>query len=235
MEVKADLWPVLFEQVYVKALDSASAKSARARTTGVHLIVLVHGFQGNSGDLRAMKNHLLMLHPEALFLCSTSNEKKTEDDIEDMGIRLANEVTEYIQEWCPGPTLGTISFIGHSLGGVIIRSALPYLSWLQDKMCTFATLSTPHLGYMYASNTLVNAGLWVLKKLRNSKCLEQLSMSDTSNGKESFLYKLSLGEGLNWFKHVLLVSSYQDRYIPIESARIELIQKAVKDEKYFWA
>lgn len=44
-----------------------------------------------------------------------------------MGKRVAEEVRKYIHEWCPGRELGRLSFIGHSLGGVIIRSALTYL------------------------------------------------------------------------------------------------------------
>jgi len=43
-----------------------------------------------------------------------------------MGERLAKEVKNYIAEWCPD-LLTKLSFIGHSLGGVIIRSALPHL------------------------------------------------------------------------------------------------------------
>ena len=29
---------------------------------------------------------------------------------------------------CPGKVLGKLSFVGHSLGGVIIRASLPYLA-----------------------------------------------------------------------------------------------------------
>lgn len=43
-----------------------------------------------------------------------------------MGKRLSGEVIHFINDFCP-KTLGRITFIGHSLGGVIIRSALPYL------------------------------------------------------------------------------------------------------------
>ncbi len=182
--------------------------------------------------MRVLKNNLSILHPEALFLCSTKNEGKTEEDIREMGTRLAQEVIDYVQEWCPGSTLGMISFIGHSLGGVIIRAALPHLKQFQDKMETFITLSSPHLGYMYASNTIVDAGLWVLKRWKKSKCLDQLTMSDATDAKDMFLYQLSTYEGMSWFKNVLLVSSYQDRYVPVESARIELLQKAIDDEKY---
>ncbi len=232
----------MFEQIYIKISERPPVPPPLApapldplagsdRVNGIHLIVLVHGFQGNSYDMRVMKNNISLLHPEALFLCSSKNEGKTEDDIREMGTRLAQEVIDYAQEWCPGSTLGMISFIGHSLGGVIIRAALPYLKKFQDKMENFITFSSPHLGYMYASNTIVNAGMWVLKRWRKSKCLEQLTMSDAANPKETFLCQLSAYEGMSWFKNVLLVSSYQDRYVPVESARVELMQKAIDDEK----
>lgn len=39
-----------------------------------------------------------------------------------------------------------ISFIGHSLGGIVIRAALPHLSNIKDLMCTYMSLSSPHLG-----------------------------------------------------------------------------------------
>lgn len=59
--------------------------------------------------------------------------------------------------------LSKISFIGHSLGGLIIRSALPHLVEYKDYMHGFMTLGSPHLGYMYNSHSLINAGMWVLK------------------------------------------------------------------------
>ncbi len=35
-------------------------------------------------------------------------------------------------------------------------------------------------------------------------------MTDNKNLEECFLYKMSEMRGLNWFKHIVLVSSYQD-------------------------
>ena len=37
---------------------------------GVHLFVLQHGFQGNSIDMRLLKNNLSILHPDGIFLSS---------------------------------------------------------------------------------------------------------------------------------------------------------------------
>ena len=41
---------------------------------------------------------------------------------------LANEIRDFIYKWAPGNKLGRISFLAHSLGGVIVRSALTELS-----------------------------------------------------------------------------------------------------------
>ena len=84
-----------------------------------------------------------------------------------------------------------ISFIGHSLGGLIIRAALPHLEEFKDKFYTYISLSSPHLGYMYNTNQLFNAGMWFLKKWRGSTSLTQMSMSDASKVEETCLYKLS--------------------------------------------
>lgn len=179
--------------------------------------------------MRMLKNSISALHPEVMFLSSSSNEDETEGDIFEMGERLANEVKKYIQQYCPYSCLERISFIGHSLGGVIIRAALPHLEEFKAKFFTYISLSSPHLGYMYNSNKLFDAGMWVLKKWRKSKCLMQLSMTDESNLENTCLYKLSQTEGLKWFKNVALVCSFQDQYVPFDSARIQICKKAVAD------
>ena len=78
-----------------------------------------------------------------------------------MGINLAKEVKGFIKE-CG--LVSRISFIGHSLGGLIIRACLPELEKLQKKMWAFVTLSSPHLGYLYNNSKIINTGLWILNK-----------------------------------------------------------------------
>ena len=72
----------------------------------MHVFVLVHGFQGNSFDMRLFKNTLSVVYPESLFLSSMANEDNTEGDISDMGRNLAREVKNFIIEWCPANSLG---------------------------------------------------------------------------------------------------------------------------------
>ena len=89
----------------------------------------------------------------------------------EMGERLATEVKQYVASFCPVSCLKKLSFIGHSIGGLIIRAALPHLAEFSQKLCTYMSLGSPHLGYMYNSNKLIDAGMWFLKKWRKSKCL----------------------------------------------------------------
>ena len=125
-----------------------------------------------------------------------------------MGQKLADEVHQYIRESCPGSQLGRLTFIGHSLGGLILRAALPHLEKYKDKMHGFLTLCSPHLGYMYKTSKLFSTGMWVMSKWKASQSMNQLRMDDTKNSEESCLFKLSKYEGLEWFKHLVLVSSY---------------------------
>lgn len=91
------------------------------------------------------------------------------------------------------------------------------------------SLSSPHLGYIYSPSKLINAGMWILKKWKKSKSLEQLCLTDSSNLNESCIYKLSEFAGLNWFKYLYLISSHQDAYAPFESTRIQFCNKSLDE------
>lgn len=238
--------PLIFEQRYGPqeegearekdgALRPAHAGDGPRPYDGVHVIVLVHGFQGTGFDMRLMKNIISLHYPAALCLCSIANEEDTEGNIEQMGEKLAAEVRTYIQDWCAGeppePSFARLSFVTHSVGGLIARAALPFLAEFHDRMHAFMSFSSPHLGYLYSPTSLFQAGLWVAKKLKKSKCLEQLSLTDAPVPGSCFLSRLSELPGLEHFQHVVLVSSHQDQYAPFESARIEMPRVAEADPK----
>uniref|UniRef100_A0A672GZS5 Family with sequence similarity 135 member B n=1 Tax=Salarias fasciatus TaxID=181472 RepID=A0A672GZS5_SALFA len=198
---------------------------------GIHLVVCVHGLDGNSADLRLVKTFIELGLPGSRldFLMSERNQADTFADFDTMTDRLLDEIIQHIQLY--NLTIGRISFIGHSLGNVIIRSVLtrPRFRCYLPRLHTFLSLSGPHLGTLYNNSALVSTGLWLMQKLKKSGSLLQLTFRDHVDPRKTFLYLLSQKPGLQFFKNVVLVASPQDRYVPFHSARIEMCKTALKD------
>ena len=194
----------------------------RHPASAVHLVVCVHGLQGSHFDLQLYRAYMELALPNVCFtfLMSTANEQYTFEDFNVMTDRLLEEFLAYVETSFVQPS--HISFIGSSLGNVVIRCLLtrpkmsPYLSLLH----TFISICGPHLGARHVTS-LVGTGMWVLRKWHKSQSLLQLSRKDGSSPRESFLYHLSLCPGFEYFKNVLLVASHQDKYVPFHSARLQ--------------
>lgn len=80
------------------------------------------------------------------MLVSQSNELDTEIDIKSMAMNLANEVQGAVLSKLGSKQPFLLSFLGHSLGGLIIRRALPLLAKYHQNLHTFVSLGTPHAG-----------------------------------------------------------------------------------------
>ncbi|KAL1214200.1 hypothetical protein V5N11_034733 [Cardamine amara subsp. amara] len=201
------------------------------------IVVFVHGFQGHHLDLRLIRNQWLLIDPKIEFLMSEANEERTHGDFREMGQRLAQEVISFFKrkkdKHARYGRLKNVklSFVGHSIGNVIIRSAIadslmePYRKYFH----TYVSLSGPHLGYLYSSNSLFNSGLWLLKKLKSTQVIHQLTLTDDPDLQNTFFYKLCKQKTLDSFKNIILLSSPQDGYVPYHSARIESCQPASFD------
>ncbi|XP_012939764.1 protein FAM135A isoform X4 [Aplysia californica] len=211
--------------------------------SGIHLIICVHGLDGNSADLRLVRTYIEMALPgfRLEFLMSERNQQDTFADFDKMTDRLVDEILSYLDTF--GFNITRISFVGHSLGNIIIRSTLaqPRMVHLLPKLYTLLSLSGPHLGTLYNTSGLVNMGMWFMQKWKKSGSLLQLSLKDHTDPRQTFLFKLSQKpvhccafvyfpfSVLQHFKHVLLVGSHQDRYVPYHSSRIEICKAAQKD------
>ena len=186
-----------------------------------HLIILVHGYLGTYIDVKMLQDTISNVYAKGLFLLSRANEGQTNTSIGEMGVRLANEVKGFLQN-SSSIFIDKISFVGHSLGGLIIRASLPYLSELQDRFYSYISLACPHLGCLNNESKLIDAGMWILCKIKQSLLLNQLVLKESKDMRHSLLYTLSKEQGLGWFKKVYFFSSSQDSYVPFHSARVEV-------------
>jgi len=76
--------------------------------------------------------------------------------------RLVEEILQHVRRQSATSPFypSRLSFVGHSLGCILVRSAIadPKLAQLQGRFHTFLSLSGPHLGTLYNNSGLVNMG-----------------------------------------------------------------------------
>ncbi|TYH24287.1 hypothetical protein ES288_A03G080000v1 [Gossypium darwinii] len=133
-----------------------------------HLVIMVHGILGSSSNWKYGAEQFVKRLPDKVFVhCSERNMATLSlDGVDVMGERLADEVLDVIQE---KPNLSKISFVAHSVGGLVARYAIgklyrPPKEEVKDDISgngckeepratiggleaiNFITVATPHLG-----------------------------------------------------------------------------------------
>ncbi|KAL4178603.1 hypothetical protein AMTRI_Chr13g83090 [Amborella trichopoda] len=143
--------------------------SSAASSAPDHLVIMVNGILGSEADWKFAAEQFVRTLPDKVFVhCSERNVYKlTLDGVDVMGERLAEEVEEVIRR---KSDVRKISFIAHSVGGLVARYAIGKLYRLPQKRETkddsingsgddvsrgticgleamnFITVATPHLG-----------------------------------------------------------------------------------------
>jgi pimeloyl-ACP methyl ester carboxylesterase len=137
----------------------------------IHLIVLVHGWLGNPSELGYLQSAIEKYSGEwnanknieddhQLFYVYSilGNEGSTSDGIPAGGSRVAEEVNDLLADLAPfAASELSLSFVGHSLGGLYARYSLSQLQMehvvdrdsnkvLQVRPRIFCTTASPHLG-----------------------------------------------------------------------------------------
>ncbi|CAL1395652.1 unnamed protein product [Linum trigynum] len=97
-----------------------------------HLVIMVNGIIGSAQNWKFAAKQFLKRYPRDVVVhCSERNYATlTLDGVDIMGDRLADEVLSVIERH---PSLKKISFIGHSLGGLIARYAVGKLYGVEPK------------------------------------------------------------------------------------------------------
>ncbi|CAI8587244.1 unnamed protein product [Vicia faba] len=88
-----------------------------------HLVIMVNGITGSASDWRYAAEQFVKRLPDKVIVhrseCNSS--RLTFDGVDTMGERLAEEVLSVARRW---PEVQKISFVAHSLGGLVARYAI---------------------------------------------------------------------------------------------------------------
>ncbi|ONH65296.1 putative lipase ROG1 [Cyberlindnera fabianii] len=131
-----------------------------------HLVVLTHGLHSNTGaDMFYLKEQLDSIAEKTgedlIVRGFHGNACKTEKGIKYLGSKLAEHIVDELYN----EDIAQISFIGHSLGGLIQTFAIAYLEinfpWFFQKVqpTNFITIASPLLGIVTDNPVYVKAAL----------------------------------------------------------------------------
>ncbi|CAN1241842.1 Putative lipase ROG1 [Linum perenne] len=184
-------------------------------STADHLVIMVHGILGSSSDWKYGAEQFVRNLPDKVFVhCSERNMSRlTLDGVDVMGERLAQEVLEVIEK---RPNLRKISFVAHSVGGLVARYCIGKLYKPPRKedeegpneedlsstiggleAVNFITVATPHLGsrgnrqvpFLFGFNALEKtAGLVIHWIFRRTG--QHLFLVDNDEGKPPLLKRM---------------------------------------------
>ncbi|KAJ3127038.1 hypothetical protein HK100_009958 [Physocladia obscura] len=132
------------------------SEDERLYTKMVHLYVLEHGLWGESGHMKYVASQIETRDEAVEILNSNVNDgTHTYAGLDGCGARLAALVVARLSNKSL-PAVDHISFVGYSLGGLIVRYAIGVLfslGWFERVVPhTFATFASPHLGARRVAN-----------------------------------------------------------------------------------
>ncbi|XP_040376608.1 putative lipase C4A8.10 [Oryza brachyantha] len=181
-----------------------------------HLVVMVHGIVGSAADWKfGAEQFEKLLSDKVVVHCSNRNMYKlTLDGIDVMGERLAQEI---IEETNKRPQIKRISFVAHSVGGLVARYAIGRLyrppkqtSQISPNLnntnrgtihgleaVNFITVASPHLGsrgnrqvpFLFGFTVIETFASYIIH-LIFGKTGKHLFLTDNDDGKPPLLLRM---------------------------------------------
>ncbi|XP_076894101.1 putative lipase ROG1 [Bidens hawaiensis] len=193
-------------------------------STADHLVVMVNGILGSSTDWKFAAEQFVKTIPDKVFVHRSERNAATQtlDGVDVMGERLSQEVLEVIKR---KPNLRKISFVAHSVGGLVARYAIGRLYRppkeglsVEESAATigglvpmnFITVATPHLGsrgnkqvpFLFGVPAFEKAAVlvihWIFRRTGR-----HLFLTDNDEGKPPLLKRMLQDDGDCYFMSAL--------------------------------
>lgn len=171
------------------------------------ITILVHGFNKSSGDMNFLRNGLTNYGIKCLNVKLPATFSSIDDCVKSLNLQICNQINQYEK----------VNFIGHSIGGLIIRSYINKYNIENVSKCVF--ISTPNHGSKLAE---------IAGKIPLYKIIFKPIAEMQPNEKNIYLLKnkdikigLIIGEKNNLMLGKIYLSKQSDGRIEIQSALSE--------------
>ena len=191
-----------------------------------NILFMVHGLGGSPDDFRFIRSMITFKIPDINIHTVLKGVDTIRESIVSLGTRFAKEVTRQLDQITITEKT-KIHFFGHSMGGLIIRSALPLLTKYSQNFVTYISHCTPHLG-AELNNSALKIGANFYGMFLDSKSMMEMFQSNNTD----FIEQLSQIKEFSSFKNVVLIFNYDDGFVQPSSSRIVMEESKKKSESY---
>ena len=186
-----------------------------------NIVFLLHGFLGNPKNLEKIKAEFDLIGKSTIVYVLQDNAgEKSLDGLEICSTRAVAEIARFLISLGRSPR--TVSFIGHSWGGLLLRMVCSKLNWsaleLTPKM--LITMQTPHMG-ICTTDLLYNLTQhWIVTR-SDSLSVKEMQLNDADTLQNCMLYKMAMPEfssSLSRFPTKIHISVHEDYVVRACSA-----------------
>ena len=169
----------------------------RDLTRDLHVVFILHGYGANPIDMKNVETFISCMYPHVCCLLIHNCYSNSSQSLRFLADSVVAEIlADLARLEKSGHTIKHISFIAHSIGGLVFRLALndarlqPYWGFYHF----FLSLNVPHLGILFASYG-TDLGTRIMNLWSKSVQLDELSLRDQRDMRETTLFKMAQHTG----------------------------------------
>ena len=169
----------------------------RTSQTPLHVVFILHGFKANPQDMRRVLDLVSLSYPHVKCVLLHKCYSNVVQSLDFLAQQVVEEILTAIHAvQAEGRPLGRISFMAHSIGGLVFRIAFysPRLAEFVPLFHLFLSMNVPHLGLMFA-NLTTEFGVRLIQRFTESIQVSELMLRDHKDLRQTTLYKLAANNG----------------------------------------
>lgn len=172
----------------------------------LHIVFILHGFKANPQDMKKVMDLITLTYPHVKCILLHKCYSNAIQSLSYLAKQVAEEIIlnlKSVEQESKGQVIERVSFIAHSVGGLVFRLAIsdPSLTPYRSTFHLFLSLNVPHLGLMFA-NLTTEVGARLIQRFTESIQMSELLLRDHKDLRQTTIYKLAENNGMSFFEGI---------------------------------